>query len=272
MPKTPDQMNTQIIKRQMPEERELEKKRAALASLEETLAERELELATRQAELHEFEQRYLRIVGVRYAELDEITAQIAEARARLFPGNQSAWQEAEQARAQAQESAGAAADAVAAQQRKTFKPSDELKKLYREIARQLHPDLTTDEQERARRHRLMVEVNRAYEAGDEARLQAILRDWQHSPESIKDEGIGAELIRLIRKIAQVEARIDAIQEELERLARAELAELKRRVEDAAAAGRDLLAEMATDLEKEIFKAKADGYEVLAQLVNKLDRQ
>lgn len=43
----------------------------------------------------------------------------------------------------------------------------------------------------------------AYEAGDAERLQQILRAWEESPESITGGGIGAVLIRLIRKIAQV---------------------------------------------------------------------
>jgi hypothetical protein len=262
-------MSTQLIKKQMPEERELEKKRAELADLEEDLAERELELATFQAELHEFEQRYLRIVGVRYAELDEVNAQIAEACARLFPDSATARKEAQQAREQAQESAGAAADATSAETREKFKPSDDLKKLYRDLARQMHPDLTTDEQERTRRHQLMVEVNRAYETGDEERLRAILRDWQLSPEAIKDEGVGAELIRIIRKIAQAEERIAAIQAEIEQLEESELAGLKRKAEDAEDEDRDLLAEMAADLEEEIYKAKAEGYDVVVKLLKKL---
>lgn len=265
-------INTSLVKKQMPEERELEKKRAELAALEEELAEREVELATLQAELHVFEQRYLRIVGVRYAELDEINAQIAEARARLFPDSEAARKEAQQARAQARESAGAATDAFTAETREKFKPSDDLKKLYRDLARRMHPDLATDAQERARRHQLMVEVNRAYEAGDEARLQEILRDWQRSPESIKDEGVGAELIRIIRKIAQAKERIVVIQTEIEGLEESELAELKRKAEDAEDEDRDLLAEMAADLEEEIYKAKAEGFDVVVKLLKNLDKQ
>jgi len=42
-----------------------------------------LELTTFQGELRAFEARYLCIIGVRYAELDELEAQIAEAQARL---------------------------------------------------------------------------------------------------------------------------------------------------------------------------------------------
>jgi hypothetical protein len=67
-----------LVRRQTPEERELENKRARLAALEVELAQRELDLATLKAELQTFEARYLREVGVFYAELDEIEAEIAE--------------------------------------------------------------------------------------------------------------------------------------------------------------------------------------------------
>ncbi|NOT62794.1 MAG: molecular chaperone DnaJ [Acidobacteria bacterium] len=259
-------MSTEIVKRQMPEERELEKKRAELKDAEEALAERELELATYQAELHEFEQRYLRIVGSRYAELDEVNAQVAEARARLNPENEAAREQAEQSREQAQESAGAAAEAVTAETRVKFKPSDDLKSLYRELARMMHPDLATDADERARRHQLMIEINRAYEMGDAARLQDIRRKWQHSPAAIKDESVGAELVRVIRQIAQIEERMLAIDAEIERLEASELLELKCKVENAEIDDRDLLAEMAADLEEEIYNAKAKGYDLVVRLL------
>jgi multidrug efflux pump subunit AcrA (membrane-fusion protein) len=71
-------MTTGIARKQTPEELELEKKKSELSALEAELSQRELELATAQAELHTFERRYLRVVGVRYAELDDIEAQIAE--------------------------------------------------------------------------------------------------------------------------------------------------------------------------------------------------
>jgi hypothetical protein len=72
---------------QKPEERELENKKAALASLEADLIQRELDLATLRAELTAFETGYLGTDGPLYAELDEILAQIAEAQARLTPSD-----------------------------------------------------------------------------------------------------------------------------------------------------------------------------------------
>jgi hypothetical protein len=162
------------------------------------LAERELDLATLRAELHGFERTYLRIVGSRLAELDEIEAQIAEAGARNQPKDREAQERASQALAQAQESAQAVEAEQEAGKREPFTPSENLQKLYREVARRIHPDLATDEGERKRRHELMTEANRASEMGDVARLEAILRDWESSPESVKGEGRGAELVRVIR--------------------------------------------------------------------------
>ena len=132
-------MGTKIIRRQTPEEIELHKKLAELAALEAELAQRELDLATLQAELRAFENRYLRIVGVRYTKLDEIEAQIAEALARLNPKDNKAKERAEQARYQAQESAHATGNIQEQKEPLRFKPSENLKKLYREVAKSIHP-------------------------------------------------------------------------------------------------------------------------------------
>jgi hypothetical protein len=54
-----------------PEEEELARKRQQLAGVESELADRELHLASMRATLAAFERRYLGIVGVGYATLDE---------------------------------------------------------------------------------------------------------------------------------------------------------------------------------------------------------
>jgi len=203
-------MDTQLTRKQTPEESELESKRTRLTALEAELAQRELDLTTLRAELLTFEACYLREVGVLYAELDEIEARIAEAQARLNPRDHRVQEQAAKARAQARDSAQATRAAHPGEQKK-FTASESLKKLYREVAKSIHPDLATDKGERAHRERLMAKANRAYEEGDEAKLQTILRDWENSPESVKGEGPGADLIRMIRKIAQVEERIRIIE-------------------------------------------------------------
>lgn len=248
-------MSTEITRRRMPEERELAMKLSELAALESELSQRELDLATLRAELHVFQAQYFRIVGIRYAELDEIEAQVAEAQARLSPGERETQERAKQARFQAQESAQAAGAVQESGQQNEFSPSENLKKLFREVAKSIHPDLATDEEERARRHGLMAEANRAYEEGDEVRLQAILREWESSPESIKGNGPGAELVRVIRKIAQVQERLRIIEAEITQLEKSDLYQLQARVKEAEAEGHDLLAEMADRVDEQIADAR-----------------
>ena len=256
-------MKTDITRTQTPEERELDRKLYELSELETELAQRELDLATLQAELHTFEAKYIRIVGIRYTELDEIEAQIAEAEARLKPKDNKIQEEAAQARDQAQASAQAAGIAQEPREEK-FSPSESLKKLYREVAKCIHPDLATDEKERSRRQQLMTDANRAYEEGDEAKLRAILAEWESSPESVEGEGTAAELVRVIRKIAQVEKRLRVIETEITQLEESDLYQLKTKVEAAENEGRDLLDEMASRVKEEIASAS----ERLARITGK----
>ena len=100
-------MTSNLTRKETPEERELAAKKAALAALETQLAQRELDVATVRVELHAFEQRYLRIVGVKFVEIDDLEAQIAEALNRRNPFNETARQQAAEARAKATESAAA---------------------------------------------------------------------------------------------------------------------------------------------------------------------
>jgi len=244
-------MRPDVYRSPKPEERELAKKSAELVRLQAELVQRELDLATLQAELHAFERRYLRIVGIRYAELDEIEAQIAEASAEASPNSSEVQARASQSRAQANESARVAKIVEAQRRRDTFIPSDSLKKVYREVAKCIHPDLATDENDRVRRQHFMAEANQAYEDGDESRLREILREWDSSPEAIKGDGVGAELVRVIRKIAQIESRLQAIEPIVAQLRSSDLFQLKAEVDRAEAEGRDLLAEMASRLDQQI---------------------
>src|SRR5271166_346983 len=135
-------MSTEIVRRGSPEEEELAKKREELALLQADLAERELFLTNLRAELAAFEGQYLRQVGTLYAELDEWNARIAERLAEQ-EGTEEARSAAAQARTQAEESNSAVhGEAAAAQE---FTPSAEMKALYREVAKRVHPDLSIDD-------------------------------------------------------------------------------------------------------------------------------
>jgi hypothetical protein len=244
-------MSSDIVRNQTPEELELQRKQAELASLEAELIQRELDLATLRADLADFESRYLRTVGVLYAELDEIEAQIAEAQARRRPSDSKMQEQATRARAQAQESAHTARPVAEPRP----KPTENLKKLFREVAKCIHPDLATNDTDRERREKLMAEANLAYENGDEVKLQTILADWESSPDTVEGEGVGAELIRVIRKIAQIQRRLTEIDAQIEQLSLSDLYQLRAKANEAENQGRDLLKEMASQVENQIDAAR-----------------
>lgn len=238
-----------------PEERELEKKRTELGRLQTELAELELGLAELRVDLIHFERTYNGRVGVLYTLLDDLEAQIAETIAGRRPTDETARAQAKAARAKADQSAAESKSTeIALEEREAS--SEDLGRLYRKAARTIHPDLALDEAEKRRRQRVMAEVNEAYEKGDQKRLQEILDKWQSAPERIEGEGIVAELIRTIRKIDQVTRRIEAIQEERTELEASDLYRLKKQVEDAKAAGRDLLDELAQSVNPRIDEARA----------------
>jgi hypothetical protein len=250
----------QIARRLRPEEEEILRKREELAAIRATLAERELELVDFKTQLAGFEGRYLRQVGVLYAELDEWNARLSELRARLNPSpatNARAEEAREQARQTYENAHGKASESC------DFKPSPELRSLYREAAKRIHPDLAKDASDRERRNRFMAEANRAYAAGDAEALQRILDELHEGADAVEGEGIAAELIRIIRQISQVREHIAAIERELESLITSEIAQLKRDAEDAEQKGRDLLAELATSVQGRIKTAEGE-YKILFQ--------
>ena len=193
MPATPrlsgPKTETETPKFRSPEEEELEHKRVELEQLQSELAESELQLATLRSELVAFERRYLEVVGSRYAELDRLEAEIAEAAVCRNLMDPSARQEAESTPC-AEESAEAVGDVGRKPSASGFEPTEELKALYRQAAKELHPDLTTDEEDRERRQRAMAELNKAFEDCDEGRIRRILDEWRSSPEHVHGDDTG----------------------------------------------------------------------------------
>ena len=120
-------MNTEVVRSQKPEERELDKKRTELIALEEELVQKELELTNLLAEMHVFNLRYLSIVGFRFAKLDEIEARIAEAYVSLNPADNQAAERVTEARNRAKESAKATNDIPTTLQKDKLQPSENLK-------------------------------------------------------------------------------------------------------------------------------------------------
>lgn len=238
-----------------PECEELDRKLSELDNLEQLLASRELEWITLQAELHAFERQYLWAVGTRLAQLDEIHAQLASLQAELNPEDETAATNATQTRAKAQRSRDAIDDKdLTSDVQPTMPPTENLRSLYIKLAKRVHPDLATDEQQRKQRHMFMAAANVAYEAGDVERLESLLREWEDSPDSVEGDDVATALVRTIRRLAQVKQRLNDLENEIAAAKQSDTFLLMLRVSVEAERGSDLLHEMANLLDLQIAKA------------------
>ena len=257
-------MTKSIEKNPTPEEQELAGKLQELSDLESKLTEKELDLATISAELQALESRYIRVVGRRFAELDQLNAEIATLLAAQEPEDLQAQSEAQEAREKAKETTWEVGEDTEPRKVESFKPTQEIKDLYRKLAKKIHPDLGIDEKDRERRTKIMAEVNKAYKEGDIERLEAILTERETSPEAIEGEDVGSRLVRTIRMIARVRNRIAIISKEIQQLMETDLYELKQKYDDSAKSGMDLFEEMATSLDDQIIALRSRLKELRTQ--------
>ena len=219
----------------------LEQLRARLGELETTLAERTAEAVRVRAELDAFRIRYRQQVGLLHEELDRIELELAEAELGILTERLGG----------DQEPAPPTGERIDAAPRFT---TDAVRKLFRDVAKAIHPDLAQDDEARDRRHALMVEANRAYALGDEEQLRAILQAWERSPEAVPGRADEAIRLRLERRIAQAEEQIDMLATAIAELRDTSLWKLKSLVDDEAARGNDLIKDMIRRLKRDILVA------------------
>src|SRR5262249_55494201 len=132
--------------------------------------------------------------------------------------------------------------------------SDAVRKLFRDVAKAIHPDLAGDVATRDRRHSLMIEANKAYALGDEQQLRDILEAWERSPEAVLGDDPEAMRHRLVRRIGQIEDQLEHIAGDLSALKESPLGKLKTMVDEAAAGGKDLVRDMISRLKRDILVA------------------
>ncbi|MFD2689779.1 hypothetical protein ACFS5L_33805 [Streptomyces phyllanthi] len=178
-----------------PEER-LER---AVRAAEQALIEFEIAVETFRVEVENFSRLHHQKLGPMYARLDELEAQIAEARAART-GDPEDIRVAQEARARVMpmpeveelfhgwmDSEGLFPEAAAmltdqpVRPPERVRPSEEARKLYRELVRKAHPDLAQDGSERERRDEFIARVNAAYAQGNEALLRELSEEWDAGP-------------------------------------------------------------------------------------------
>ena len=223
------------------QDHDLDALRAQLTELEGILSGRSTDLARTKADLETFGIRYRQDVGLLHEELDRLELALAEAELGIL-----------------RERLGDDAEAQVPAAEPSDPPprftTDAVRKLFRDVAKAIHPDLAADEEARDRRHALMIEANRAYAMGDEERLRLILDAWERSPEAVQGSDPEAMRQRLVRRIAHIEQQLTTLAGELTALQGTSLWKLKAMVDEEAAKGKDLIADMVRRLKRDILVA------------------
>ncbi|QWV95482.1 molecular chaperone DnaJ [Geomonas oryzisoli] len=244
-------------------ETELEQKRAELASLRARHAEAAAVLNQLREEIAGFERNYQQTLGRRMAELERLEHEIARLTGAYVPDGDDGAEDEPAGRSHKEDRS----DGQTYRSGTTFRgegqargrvwksdPQD-IKALYREVAKAIHPDLA-GEGAGSLRHELMLKANKAYADEDHRALREILRSWRrHFPEQAEQSDLRAELARLKKQIAvEIEA-IREIHEQIEQLRGSYVHRFKLRVDESAAAGSDLFADLVAAAEINIARAE-----------------
>ena len=144
-----------------------------------------------------------------------------------------------------------------------------LKKLYRTLTKQYHPDLAEDEEDRAYRTQMMVKVNEAYKTQDAAVLQTLVSDlesrqFQQRPAPEPELSPQEVIQKLKEELHRTEHRLRKVRFTLQGLHNESSVRLSLEVKLARRKGRDLMAEMAENLKKKIARKTAERDMIKAQ--------
>ncbi|BCL21723.1 J domain-containing protein [Streptomyces tuirus] len=205
----------------------------AVRAAEQALIEYEIAVETFRVEIENFSRLHEQKLGPLYARLEELDARILEARA-VRSGDPADRQRADEARARLapipgveellhgwmdggglfpEASAMLTGQPVRPPQR--VRPSEEARKLYRDLARKAHPDLAQEDKERQRREEFITRVNAAYARGDEAELRELAEEWAKGPELKRGPSRAEELYARLEWLAQRKELLGLLARELE---------------------------------------------------------
>jgi hypothetical protein len=217
------------------------------ARLRDRLADIEAEQAALEAELATFHAEYARRVLTVLAEVDELEARIA-ARVASDSGSAGDAAAAREAHARARRSTAG----VRAVPSAPAPPPADLKRLFREGAKRMHPDLSPDAEARGHAEAFMKRLNDAYRAGDGEAIADLIRQWSASPYGGAEPGAATSAPR----VAGLQSAVRRAQERLDAVRTSDLATLMEETMAAAATGRDHLAELRAGAEAALTAARA----------------
>jgi hypothetical protein len=207
--------------------------------LRDRLAEIEVEQATLEAELAAFNADYMRVVMTVMLDVQELEARILALQAARSGTDDDA-QAARDARERVRETT---AHIRAVPKAPGPVPTGDIKRLFREAAKRMHPDVAPDEEARGHAEAFMKRLNHAYKAGNAEAIVDLMTQWDASPFGAGGEPEAAESARARRRLGALGDAVARAQQRLDELRASELAQLMERAMAATAAGGDLLADM-----------------------------
>ncbi|MEU5214863.1 hypothetical protein AB0G79_01515 [Streptomyces sp. NPDC020807] len=205
-----------------------------MRAAEQALIEFEIAVETFRVEVENFSRLHHQKLGPMYTRLDELEALIAEARAARS-GDPEDLRRAREARAAVMpmpgveelfhdwlDTDGLSPEASAMLTERTVRapkrvrPSEEARRLYRELARKAHPDLAREEGELRRREEFITRVNAAYALGDEERLRELSAEWEAGPVPAEERlSESEELYARLEWLAERKDMLSGVARELE---------------------------------------------------------
>ncbi|MEV0274991.1 hypothetical protein AB0I22_01180 [Streptomyces sp. NPDC050610] len=206
----------------------------AVRTAEQALIEFEIAVETFRVEVENFSRLHHQRLGPMYSRLDELDALVAEAVAART-GDAEDLRRAQEARSLVQpmpgvdelfggwmDSEGLSPEASSmlterpVQPPKRVRPSEEARRVFRELVRKAHPDLARDEPDRERREAFIVRVNAAYGDGDEKALRTLAEEWAAGPVAEERRSSRSEeLYARLEWLAQRKELLAAVAAELE---------------------------------------------------------
>ena len=215
--------------------------------LRDRLAEIEAEQAALEAELALFHAEYVRRVLTVLAQVQDLDARILAGKAERS-GEAADAEAARQARSRARRTTSDVGTVPAAP---GPAPTADLKRLFREAAKRMHPDLAPDADARGHAEAFMKRLNDAYRAGDGEAISDLMRQWAASP-----CGDGTGRIGAAPRVEGLHAAVQRAQARLDEVRGSDLANLLEHTMAAAAEGRDHLGELRADAEAALAAARA----------------
>ncbi len=179
----------------------------------------EVDVETLRVEIDNFALIHHQLLGPLYARLDELDALVAEAVAArtgdaLLDSFPSEPGQDEQVPAQPEPP-------------RRVRPGKDAQRIYRDLARRAHPDLTTDEAEQQRRSAFIARVNEAYAHGDSKALEELADEWSTAPEAAPAPDAPDRLGWLNQRLEWLTGKIGRLATEQVRLENTAMGELLR---------------------------------------------